>query len=234
MRGRAQRVVDLDRQVRAEPGRTGHPPVRERRRRFAAHVLPQLGGHPAADARLHRLLADAQGLGQRAQRPARLGERRQRRRQQLAAPRRPQLPQPAPPTRIGHHRGAHRSRRVAGVAGTGCPVPSPSPRALTYWRRPWVTTSDIVRPSRARRAFRRRRCSASSRKVSSGRRGPGASPVMPAAALTGDPRARRSAPGAGAGHRTGSQRRRARPPPGPGTGASRRRACAGSSRAGGP
>jgi hypothetical protein len=60
-------MVDLDRQVRAEAGRAGHPPVRKRRRGFAVrHVLAQRRGGPAADPGLHRLPADAQGVRERA------------------------------------------------------------------------------------------------------------------------------------------------------------------------
>ena len=49
VRGRAQRVVDLDRQVRPQAGRAGHPPLRERRRRLAVHhVLAERScGHGA-------------------------------------------------------------------------------------------------------------------------------------------------------------------------------------------
>jgi len=65
-------VVDLDRQVRPEAGRAGHAPVRERRRRLAVgHVLAQFGPSPATDTCLHGLPADAEGLRERTQRPAR-------------------------------------------------------------------------------------------------------------------------------------------------------------------
>jgi len=64
------------------------------------------------------------------------------------------------------------SRRRAAIrsGSTSAPVVSRSSRwraCCTYWRSPCVTTSDIVRPSRARRALSRCLCSWSSRKVSS-------------------------------------------------------------------
>jgi len=106
MRGRAQRTVDLDRQVRTKPVRAGLASVRERRRGLAVrHVAPQLGRDPAADTPLHGLLADAERLGQRAQRPACLAQGGQRRRQQLAAPRRAELAQPGRDA-IGQHEAA--------------------------------------------------------------------------------------------------------------------------------
>src|SRR6516162_906668 len=48
VRGRAQRVVDLDRQVRTVPVRAGLTPVRERRWGLAVrHVATQLSRDPA-------------------------------------------------------------------------------------------------------------------------------------------------------------------------------------------
>ena len=78
VRRRAQRVVDLDRHVRAEPGRAGHPPLRERRRRLAGHPGITQAGQGPADPGLHRLPADAERLGQRAQRPAGIVQRDER------------------------------------------------------------------------------------------------------------------------------------------------------------
>ena len=158
-----QRMVDLDRQVRAEPvarwphGGAGTAAAARSRSPAAAQLA---GREPAADAPLHGLLADAEGLGQRAQRPARLAERGQRGRQQLAVPRRAQLAQP----------GRDALGQPGPAPGAGPPEAPGAPEGgtpCTYWRRPWVTTSDMVRPSRARRAFRRCRCSWSSRNVSS-------------------------------------------------------------------
>jgi hypothetical protein len=95
VRSRAQGMVDLDRQMRAEPVRAGLAAVRERRRGLAARDAPaQFGRDPAADAPLYGLLADAERLGQRAQRPARLAQRGQCGREQVAAPRGAQLTQP--------------------------------------------------------------------------------------------------------------------------------------------
>ena len=135
-----------------------------------------------------------------------------------------------PDERSSRSRVATRSgSRGPGVWGGGQPpmtggvtggVPPGGNTASTYCRSPFVTTSDIVRPSRASRARSRCRCSWSSRNVSSRRdpcdfisprRGPGLPP--------------------------GRNPRRAscaRPRPGRGTGASRRRAAAGSSRAAAP
>jgi hypothetical protein len=60
-------VVDLDRQVRPQAGRAGHPPLRERGRRLAVHhEFAKLGRSPATDPYLHRLPADAEGIGERA------------------------------------------------------------------------------------------------------------------------------------------------------------------------
>src|SRR5215468_3904648 len=55
VRRHAQRVVDLDCQVRAQSGRAGHPSLRERRRWLARHPeIAQAGLGPAADPGLHR------------------------------------------------------------------------------------------------------------------------------------------------------------------------------------
>jgi hypothetical protein len=171
--------------------------LREGRRRLAAgHLTAQGGGDPAPDPGLHRLPADTERLGQRPQRPARLAQRGQRGRQQLAAPGGTQLAEPrrdalgqlggyrgasSPPVRGGFRGGPPRGGRGAGGGGGGPPPPPPCaggsggspPRVstATYWRRPCVTTSDIVRPSRARRALSCCLCSWSSRKVSSRRLG---------------------------------------------------------------
>ncbi len=95
----------------------------------------------------------------------------------------------------------------------------------TYCRRPWVTTSDMVRPSRARRALSRCRCSWSRRNVSS--RLFALIPPRPPRPAPHPPRQRPS-----------RKRRRpessARPRSAPGNAASRPRAGAGSSPAAGP
>ena len=98
-----------------------------------------------------------------------------------------------------------------------------SPRAsaaCTYWRSPFVTTSDMVWPSRASRALSRCRRSWSRRNVSSRR-----APSVFMSPRRGPARAPRLRPG---------RAPRARPRPARGTGASRRPAAAGSSRAAGP
>ena len=68
--------------------------------------------------------------------------------------------------RSGSRGGSGRRIASASAGGSGGSPPRAN-TACVYWRRPWVTTSDIVRPSRARRALRRCRCSWSRRKVSS-------------------------------------------------------------------
>ena len=113
--------------------------------------------------------------------------------------------------------GGEGERRTAGCSGRSSRRAN---TACTYWCRPCVTTSDIVRPSRARRALSRCLRSWSSRKVSSR--------LAPCVFIS---------PRRGPGQPPGRDRWRsppARPRPGPGTGAPRRRAAAGSSRAAGP
>jgi len=119
-----------------------------------------------------------------------------------------------------------RSRAATRSGNWGVPLSAPPTAAArcracaTYWRSPCVTTSDIVRPSRASRARSRCRCSWSSRNVSSRRE--------PCAFISP-----RRAPGLAPGPNP-PRASRARPRPGRGTGASRRRAAAGSSRAAAP
>ena len=118
------------------------------------HVFAQLGRSPATDPGLHRLPADAERVGERAQRPARFVQRGQRRGQQLAAPAGAELAQPCGDP-LGQHQlgggpGIRRDLRAGRVR-----VVRRAARACTYWRSPCVTTSDMVRPSRARRALSR-------------------------------------------------------------------------------
>ncbi len=131
--------------------------------------------------------------------------------------------------------GGGSGRRIASpsAVGSGWSPPRVS-TACTYWRRPWVTTSDMVRPSRARRALRRCRCSWSSRKVSSRLFAlipPRPAPRPPRQRPARQRPARQPPPRRLTRHRPASS---ARPRPAPGSAASRPRACAGSSPAAGP
>ena len=170
VRRRPQRLVDLDRQVRAQPLGAGLAAVREGRRRRvpghratrrtarrraacrAARRAARRTGDPPPDAALHRLLADPEGLGQRAQRPARLAKRGQRGRQHLGVPRGTQLAQPGrhalgQPRRLARRQARHPEGRPAGrspPAHTGAGRGSP-PRTWCVPRRP-------AGPSRGRAA----------------------------------------------------------------------------------
>jgi hypothetical protein len=130
-----------------------------------------------------------------------------------------------PDERSSHSRAATRSGSTGLPADLGTAAGAGDTDGArwrcTYCRRPWVTTSDIVRPSRVSRARSRCRCSVSSRKVSS-RRGPCVLIPRPPPRPPPQLRKRRR------------QARSARPRSGPGSGGSRRHACAGSSRAAGP
>jgi hypothetical protein len=71
-----------------------------------------------------------------------------------------------PDERSSRSRAATRSGSRGGSAAIGEACSRPI-APCTYWRRPWVTTSDMVRPSPASRAFSCWRRSWSSRNVSS-------------------------------------------------------------------
>jgi hypothetical protein len=72
-----------------------------------------------------------------------------------------------PDERSSRSRAAIRSGNTGLGEAEGSGTAGACRARCTYWRRPCVTTSDMVRPSRARRALRRRRCSWSRRNVSS-------------------------------------------------------------------